>query len=247
VAERYGVWVAHDRKCKLCGEPVEYVDLEIDHYFPEHLQDARDALSQIINEFALPDDFEINSFANWVPAHTRCNRDKSRAVPTWVPKQQTVVADNMARAAAAARKAAKLRADASGGRTLAQVLAAIETRMLTITELVELVDDLIVDPTSRNLSNGAVFLEDGRMFAGDEIVKTCACQCDKNVCVGRDRKMWCIFTTEQSDWVVATGLFHACYDELVACSRCGEVHRRGYVGRHGSCAAPFANQHRQSD
>lgn len=241
IPERFGVWVAHDRICSLCNEPVEYGDLEIDHYFPEHLQNSPEALALIISDFSLPDDFAINSFANWVPAHSRHNRDKSRIVPQWSPRQQHVVNNNIARAAAAARKAKKLQADASGGRTLAQVLAAITARALTLTDLLTLVDDLIVDPTRRDLPGGSVFLEDGRMFTGDEIVKTCVCQCDRNACVGRDRKMWCVFTTEQSDWVVRTGLFHACYDEEVRCSRCDAVHKRGYVGRRGSCAVPFSD------
>lgn len=197
--------------------------------------------------FGLPDDFTINSFANWVPACRRYNKHKRRNVLKWTPSNQVLVDQNLARAAPAARKAEKLKAEASGGRTLAQVLVAIEARMLTLADLVELVDDLIVDPTKRNFPNGTVFLGDGRMFTPDEIVKTCVCQCDRNVCVGQDRKMWCIFTTELSDWVVATGLFYACYDELVACPRCGKVHRRGYIGRAGSCGTPFADQHRRLD
>lgn len=247
VPERYGVWIAHDRQCRLCDEPIEYADLEIDHYFPEYLDDSPDALVQIIADFALPEDFTINSFANWVPACRRYNRHKGTNVLKWTPRNQGLVDENLARATVAARKAQKLKADGSGARTMAQVLVAIEARKLTLADLVELVDDLIVDPTRRNLPNGAVFLGDGRMFTRDEIVKTCVCQCNRNVCVGQDRKMWCIFTTELSDWVVATGLFYACYDEPLACPRCGKVHRRGYIGRIGSCAAPFADQHRRSD
>lgn len=245
--ERYGVWVAHGRKCRLCDEPIKFFELEIDHYFPEHLENDPEALAQIIRKYSLPDDFEINSFANWVPAHRNGNKRKRGRVPQWTPDQQTLVTENLERAATAARKAEKLRKDAFSGRTLSQVLGAIEKRKLTLTDLLELVDDLVEDPGRRDLPDGAVFLEDGRMFGGDEILKTCVCSCERSHCVGQDRKVQCVFTSELSPWVVGTGLFHTCYDELIRCPRCASVHRRGYVGRVGSCSEPFADQTRQSD
>jgi hypothetical protein len=245
--EKYGVWIAHDRKCRLCGNLIKFRNLTIDHYFPERLQNDHEAVAQIIEEFSLPDDFEINSFANWVPAHQRHNRKKRSRVPKWTPNEQSVVEGNLARAGLAARKSERIKTDASSGRTLTQVLRAIEARTLTLIQLVELVDDLLVDPTSRGLPEGAVFLDDGRMFAGAEIVKIAICQCERDLCVGEDRKVRCVFTSDQSEWVIGAGLFHACYDELIICARCETEHKRGYVGRGGSCAAPFAQQKLQSN
>jgi hypothetical protein len=204
-------------------------------------------MARIRAEFALPPDFEINSFANWVPAHRGHNRNKGSAVPEWSPNEQAEVRKNLARAAKAAREVQSLRADEHSGRLLTKILVALTKRKLSLGELTRLVDALMLDPESRKLPPGAVFLGDGLMYRGDEIVAECLCKCERDACVGQERKVHCVFTSEQSEWVIGTGLFALCYDQMVECPRCGETHPRGYVGRAGSCAVPFADQVHQSD
>lgn len=78
-AERYAVFTVHNEKCWLCGEPIGLLETEVDHVIPETLiGDA--ALTTVLAELGLPANFDINSFANWMPAHQRCNREKSDAV-----------------------------------------------------------------------------------------------------------------------------------------------------------------------
>ncbi|WP_054782832.1 HNH endonuclease [Pseudovibrio denitrificans] len=74
-AERYAVWTVHGEKCWLCGEPLPYTDMHIDHIIPEKLE-GTEALKGILEEFALPLDFELNTWANWMPAHATCNTKK---------------------------------------------------------------------------------------------------------------------------------------------------------------------------
>ena len=57
--------------------------LEIDHIIPEHLQQAR--LDEVLAMLGKPD-FEVNSYFNWVPAHRKCNGDKS----DWVFDESTI-------------------------------------------------------------------------------------------------------------------------------------------------------------
>ena len=245
--ERYGVWVAHDRTCQLCFQPVEYADLEIDHYFPEHLEDAPEVFAEVRAEFALPDHFGLNSFSNWVPAHRHHNRTKGMEIPSWSPNQETLVRRNLVRAPAAAQAAERFRTDLARGRILSQVLDAIESRALTLRDLIDLVDEVVADPAARHLPDGAIFLDEGRMYAPDEVVRTGVCRCDRSQCVGFETKVICTFTTDLSDWVVQTGLFHACYDEIILCPRCEAHHPRGHIGRAGYCSAPFSDQANQLD
>lgn len=78
-AERYAVFTVHNEKCWLCGEPIGLLETEVDHVIPETLI-GDIALPIVLAELGLPAEFDINSFANWMPAHRRCNGEKSDTV-----------------------------------------------------------------------------------------------------------------------------------------------------------------------
>ncbi len=78
-AERYAVFTVHNEKCWLCGEPIGLLETEVDHVIPETLI-GNAALATVLTGLGLQADFEINSFANWMPAHRRCNGEKSDTV-----------------------------------------------------------------------------------------------------------------------------------------------------------------------
>src|SRR5262249_24472363 len=75
-AERWAVFEAHGSKCWLCYEPVDFVDMEVDHVIPEQLIGDEQRLKHVLGEFGLPAEFDLNSFENWLPAHGSCNRQK---------------------------------------------------------------------------------------------------------------------------------------------------------------------------
>jgi hypothetical protein len=79
-SERWAVFSTHGTsqgtKCWLCGEPVNFVEMEVDHILPESLLKDQSALDAALTAFGLPSDFELNSFDNWLPAHRRCNAEK---------------------------------------------------------------------------------------------------------------------------------------------------------------------------
>jgi 5-methylcytosine-specific restriction endonuclease McrA len=77
---RIAVWQAYSRKCAYCGDPIPLGDLDIDHVLPESLNDNRDELERVKSELGLLPDFSVNSLANLVPAHRRCNLAKSDRV-----------------------------------------------------------------------------------------------------------------------------------------------------------------------
>ncbi|MGJ0393160.1 MAG: HNH endonuclease [Methylocystis sp.] len=79
-AERYAVWTAHREKCWLCdGAVVSLGEMEVDHIIPEALA-GTPQLAQIIADLGRPADFDLNSYENWMPAHPRCNLEKSDVV-----------------------------------------------------------------------------------------------------------------------------------------------------------------------
>jgi hypothetical protein len=73
------------------------------------------------------------------------------------------------------------------------------------------------------------------------------CNCEREACVGHDVKVYVYFPKTVSKWVLAKGLYHKCYDEVVKCPRCGNNHKRGHIGRAGRCAKPYTDQGKHID
>jgi len=74
-AERFAVKDAHKHICFLCRLAFEgYRDWDVDHLIAEST--AASELAELRESLALPPDFDVNSFENWVPAHHACNRRK---------------------------------------------------------------------------------------------------------------------------------------------------------------------------
>ena len=90
-------------------------------------------------------------------------------------------------------------------------------------------------------------LDNGYWLHPDDVAAEGLCTCERNYCVDSERKVYCVFAKALSDWVKRKGLYWKCYDEIVACPRCGQKHRRGHVGKLGECRAPYQNQHDQHD
>jgi hypothetical protein len=78
IAEKVGVWEAYKRRCIYCSELIPFKDLHIDHILPESI--PPDKLSQIAGEYGLQKDFDLNSYFNWVPSHSRCNLMKAQTI-----------------------------------------------------------------------------------------------------------------------------------------------------------------------
>lgn len=66
-------------------------------------------------------------------------------------------------------------------------------------------------------------------------------------CVDSAGKVYCYFPRDLSPWVITTGLYKKCYDEIVDCPRCAAQHKRGHIGRDGICGRPFRDQESQTD
>lgn len=78
-AERYAIWTVRAESCWICGEPVSYSAVEIDHIVPESPLGS-DRLAEVLHVFGLPGDFDLNCWSNWMPTHGRCNGAKRERV-----------------------------------------------------------------------------------------------------------------------------------------------------------------------
>jgi len=86
-AERYAIFTVHREKCWLCDEPLSLSEMEVDHIIPEYLE-GREDFGEIKVTLGLPDQFQLNSFENWMPAHSKCNRKKGSHIFKPTPQIQ---------------------------------------------------------------------------------------------------------------------------------------------------------------
>ena len=90
--ERYALWKAYDGRCFYCEKPIDFQEMTVDHVIPERLIEHPDEMKQLIQEYEIDEifpGFQINDFANWVPAHLRkCNTRKGTEI---FPKKMTLL------------------------------------------------------------------------------------------------------------------------------------------------------------
>lgn len=102
-AQRFAVYTVHGSTCYLNGEPLYLKQMRIDHILPRSLRDDPERLSVVLKEYGLPDDFELDSFENWLPTCDPCNSAKYKEPFRATPIIQRYV--DRARAKAAGTKA----------------------------------------------------------------------------------------------------------------------------------------------
>jgi tetratricopeptide (TPR) repeat protein len=76
-ADRYAFHKAYNEKCAYCGGYIWFNDFEIDHVLPRHLADDTAKWAELLNEYGLPGDFDVNSDANRVASCRACNSFKA--------------------------------------------------------------------------------------------------------------------------------------------------------------------------
>ena len=81
----------------------------------------------------------------------------------------------------------------------------------------------------------------------DELQREGYCQCERANCVGKKGKVYCYFGRDLAPWVVGTGLYKECYDEVMVCPRCDREHKRGHIGSSWACGRPYASQATRTD
>lgn len=96
--------------------------MEVDHVIPESLLKKPTELQAALNAYGLPADFDLNSFANWLPACSPCNGTKNDLVFEPTP----IVQVHLQRAIARAADAQALAAETVSERKIANALNVLE-------------------------------------------------------------------------------------------------------------------------
>jgi hypothetical protein len=239
-AERYAVWLHHEKRCWLCEEPLRLLETTIDHYLPESLLNHPDKLSLIQTKWELPRDFKINGFENWLPCHQRCNQAKGATDFEFTPGHDMVVRRLLARAPDVQKTAISIGANTRKDKVIAYVLAALEKETVTLEDLQVFSQDT---PTEREM----IRLDTGYWLHRRDVARECDCHCERNHCVNSTRKLHLYFSSGLSQWVIQAGLHWRCYDEIVTCRRCEQRHKRGHIGAADVCGRPYRDQMRQND
>ena len=238
--ERFAVWKHHNKACCWCGEPLDIKNTTIDHFIPESLlrDDAKRA--QVLEEYGLELDFNINGFENWLPCHSSCNAEKSNRTFPFVLKHLAILQRPIHEAPKAKRTAERFARRQKNGNLHASVLHALEEGRLSPEDLEELLEDFRGSDSPSARPN-MIQLESGLWIDKNDIIYEGICQCERNSCVGHERKINCIFSRYLHEWVVSKRLYWRCYDELIDCYRCHETDKRGHIGKPGNCGRPYQN------
>ena len=141
-SERYAVWLKHDKRCWLCLEPLRLAECSVDHVIPEQLLTSPDELAGVLEQYGLPADFSVNGFGNWLPAHQRCNQQKSGAVLEYVPGLKLTLDKLAKKASKVAASAQAVTRNIEKDKVLAKVNVAFENKRVTEDDLKELIVSL---------------------------------------------------------------------------------------------------------
>jgi hypothetical protein len=245
--ERYAIWSCNEKRCWWCKEPLRLPEVTVDHVLPESLLSNDDLRQRILADYGLPNDFNINGFENWLPCHNHCNQSKSNKAPSFVPGNKVILDALGRRALETQRIARAVSSNVAKDKVFKTIFAALELQTISMRDLDELLHAFVDDPDKAGVPDDVIILDSGYWIRREQIVRAGRCRCERDICVGQSEKVYCYFPSSLSPWVISTGLFWRCYDEVISCPRCSRPHKRGHVGRQALCGRPYLNQQAQCD
>lgn len=137
--QRFAVFTAHGQKCYMCSCMVDMQSMQIDHLIPEQLLDNPNHLKAVLDGLGRPNNFDLNSYENWLPSCGPCNAKKGSTVFDASPLVQI----QLQKAANKAETAKKLENDALHNATLTKAINTVcranEKTMLTKKQLEPLI------------------------------------------------------------------------------------------------------------
>lgn len=156
-AETYGVFEAFKAKCYWCNIPFgSILDCSVDHVIPESYLAKPAELKTLLKEYGLAENFEINDFSNWVPAHFKCNSSKGDRVFNPSPALIKALSDAEQKGKQAKTIAERIAKSKPNAKLLSQIFQWISKGDLTAEEGSELQQRLVeLTKTVPVLSEGA--------------------------------------------------------------------------------------------
>jgi hypothetical protein len=136
--ERHAIFTVHGEKCYICGAPLILSTMTVDHVIPERLADTPDELSRVLIKLGRPADFDLNSYANLMPACSACNTRKSDTIWEPTPLVQLVLQNAQAKALRVAALASETLHQGAIAKALNTLDRADEEGRLTDKDLIAL-------------------------------------------------------------------------------------------------------------
>jgi hypothetical protein len=171
-AERYAVWLHHEKRCWLCEEPLRLNDTTIDHFLPESLLKRPDQLATILMEWGLTKDFNLNDFENWLPCHQRCNQKKAAKRFKFTPSHHLILEMLIKRAPEVRTTATTIGAHTAKDKVIGLILAALEKQTINLTDL-----QIFTLQTPEN--EDMIRLDNGYWLQKRDVARECDCRCDE--------------------------------------------------------------------
>ena len=141
-AERFTVFTADGGKCFWCGVPLLYRDVQIDHVFPEDLQERAAELEQVRVNYGLGTDFGLNAFGNWVTCHQGCNLRKTNTILPNSPSTLFIVSQLRRRATDLEIFRVKFVKNTKREHVLAMLSSAMEQGNVEASDIEDLIHEL---------------------------------------------------------------------------------------------------------
>ncbi|MBL8680125.1 MAG: HNH endonuclease [Myxococcales bacterium] len=126
-AQRLAVWSTFDGCCFWCTTLIRLNDMVVDHVVPETLGNDSAKVAQLKADYALPADFGVNDFRNWVPTCMRCNTTKGATLYPGSPAFLAVLSSVVKRGVLAHKAHARFLADKKKDKALGRLAVYLET------------------------------------------------------------------------------------------------------------------------
>lgn len=139
-AQRFAVYTVHGGICYLNGEPLYLRLMRVDHVVPRSLKDDPERLSAILKDYGLPEDFNLDSFENWLPTCDPCNSAKYKEPFRPTPIIQRYIDRARAKAAEAKALAERVVTDQAISKALNTLERALGQTQLDLSALKPLFD-----------------------------------------------------------------------------------------------------------
>jgi hypothetical protein len=149
--QRFAIWRAYEERCFYCREPIDYREMTLDHVIPVSLG-STEKLNEVLERYEVESvvpGFSIFDYCNLVPAHAnRCNNLKGSRL---FPKTATLfyLSEVQQRLPRVHTELQKLQANLDRSRVIGMLGVAIEKGVVTLDQLIELMDEYFPEPTRK--------------------------------------------------------------------------------------------------
>jgi len=139
--------------------PLDIREITVDHYIPEHLEDKAAELAKVRKGYGLPDNFAVNDFGNWLPAHWNCNQEKWMGLPWPIDRAATVLKGLLQDAPKLKEKEKRFRDSIKNkGTLLASLGTALDKNILTREEVLAFLQEPV--PQDRDVKPRQIYRDE---------------------------------------------------------------------------------------